>query len=405
MMESKRRTVLRTCRNLSAAAALLVLTLPPCRAEEKPLNPELKVYTDFLAEQHTTAEEYILGLFEDYDIVILCERDHREMTQYDLILKVLGNNYFTQHAGSAYFEIGSSLNNDRLNDFLRTCSLPPEQVPAAVLAFQRDAYGAALWEKANYSHCLAGVYRINRTLPAERRLAVYNLDMGIDWSTATERQIRERDDAVAHHRDSLLAANFIRLYRERPAGGKALVVLNYRHAFVKDLFGRNNAGRYIADAFPGRVANVYINSFALERNPATQGVEIVAVADGKWDASFRLAGKDDLGFDFAGTPFGNDRLDIIPFESDHTFADFFTGFVYYTPFPDLRSVTGIEGFVDDEFAPELMRRFRLESKVYGNELPTVEELKERYNTVEDKRYRESPEQFGKALGQIDRWFE
>jgi hypothetical protein len=35
--------------------------------------------------------------------------------------------------------------------------------------------------------------------------------------------------------------------------------LNYRHAFVKDLFGKENAGRFIADAYNGRVANVYIN--------------------------------------------------------------------------------------------------------------------------------------------------
>lgn len=404
-MNNNRKTILRAGLRPTAIAALLLLTALAGSAAGKAGNPELHAYTDFLAGKRTSAEEYVVGLFDDYDIVILCERDHREMTQYELILKVLGNERFTQRAGNAYFEIGSSLNNERLNEFLHACSLPPEEVSGAVLAFQRDAYGAALWEKANYSRYLTGVYEINRTLPRDKRLGIYNLDLGVDWETATEKEIRQRDEAVAHRRDSLLAANFIRLYRQQPAGGKALVVLNYRHAFLKDLYGRKNAGRYIAEAFPGRVANVYLNSFALERNSASRSVEIAAVNGGKWDAAFRLAGKDDLGFDFDGTPFGSDRLDIIPFESDHTFADFFTGFVYYTPFPELRSVTGIEGFVDDEFAPELMRRYRLEQKVYGNDLPTVDELKKRYNTVEDKRYRECPEQFGRALEQIEKWLE
>lgn len=44
----------------------------------------LDPYVDFLKEQTTSAKDYILGLFDDYDIVILCERNHRDMTQYDL---------------------------------------------------------------------------------------------------------------------------------------------------------------------------------------------------------------------------------------------------------------------------------------------------------------------------------
>ena len=64
-------------------------------------------YEDFLADQHLSAKEYILSLFEKYDIVILCERDHREITQYDLILDVISDERFRAEVGNVYTEIGN----------------------------------------------------------------------------------------------------------------------------------------------------------------------------------------------------------------------------------------------------------------------------------------------------------
>ena len=75
-------------------------------------------YEDFLADQHLSAKEYILSLFEKYDIVILCERDHREITQYDLILDVISDKRFRSEVGNIYTEIGNFQRNDILNEFL-----------------------------------------------------------------------------------------------------------------------------------------------------------------------------------------------------------------------------------------------------------------------------------------------
>lgn len=369
---------------------------------QQPSSGELEVYTDFLKSQQTSAKDYIISLFDRYDIVVLCERDHREITQYDLILEILKDDRFAT-VRNASFEIGTTPNNKALNAFIHDKSLSKEQVGRTALHLQRNSYGAALWEKANYIYYLQGVHEINRNLPADRQIEISGLDIGVDWNTATQADIRMRDSLVSHARDSQLAANFIRIYGRLDSPRKSLVVLNYRHALLKDLFGRKNAGRYIANAYPGKVANVYINSFALDRNAETHKTEIVALQDGKWDAAFLTAGKNNIGFDFEGSPFGNDRLDIIPFKNNYTFSEFFTGFVYYNFFPNLRTVTGIDGFIDDQFAPELMRRYELEQKVYGNELPTISELKNNYNTVIDRIYKENKDEFGKATDMIDKW--
>jgi hypothetical protein len=60
-------------------------------------------YVSFLNTQNTSAKDYVLQLFEKYNIVILCERDHRDMTQYNLIYDIvsderfLGGNIFIPH--------------------------------------------------------------------------------------------------------------------------------------------------------------------------------------------------------------------------------------------------------------------------------------------------------------------
>ena len=99
-------------------------------------------YEDFLADQHLSAKEYILSLFEKYDIVILCERDHREITQYDLILDVISDKRFRSEVGNIYTEIGNFQRNDILNEFLCNDALSDRAARREALEIQRDSYGA-----------------------------------------------------------------------------------------------------------------------------------------------------------------------------------------------------------------------------------------------------------------------
>lgn len=363
---------------------------------------ELKKYTDFLETQNTSAKDYILNLFKKYDIVILCERDHREITQYDLILDILKNKWFEKNVKNAYFEIGNIKNDSALNAFVHNKKLSSEEVEQIALNIQRNSYGAALWEKANYLYYIKGVQNINKTLSRKNQVNIFGLDIGVDWKTATVKDIRLRDSLMPL-RDSILANNFINCYKNQKKSHKALIILNYRHAFLKDIYNKKNAGRFIATAFPEKVANVYINSFAFKKNIQTNQYDEIAIQSGKWDAAFLISKKNNLGFDFQNTPFGDDNLDIFPLKNNFTFEQYFTGFVYYNYFPDLRIVTGINGYIDNNFASEIMRRYKLEQKVYNNQIPTIEDLKKTMNTIEDKTYKEDKEEFGTAIKQIESW--
>jgi hypothetical protein len=367
-------------------------------AQEKDLTP----YLNCLKTQQTSAKDYILNLFQDYDIVILCERDHREITQYDLYLDVISDKRFTDDVDQVYFEIGNALYNDTLNYFLHNSSLNSKEISAKTLFMQRNLWGggASLWEKGNYSYYLTQIHKINTTLPEEKKVNVFGLDLGLNWETATEndfRQVKTMYD-VGNTRDSIMAANFFRLY-EQSKTKKALVVLNLRHAFLTDLV-RVNTGRFIADKYKEKVTNVLISNLAMKYIQSDRDVAVTAIQQGKWDASFIKAKKNNIGFDFSGTPFGNDSVDLYPISLNRTYSDVFKGFVYYNYFPDLRTVRNVENFVDDEFAPELIRRYRLVQKVTNADIPSIDALKSKYNKVVNESYRE---EMPEVIEIIEQW--
>lgn len=134
-------------------------------------------YEDFLASQNLSAKEYILSLFKKYDIVILCERDHRELTQYDLILEVISDERFRAEVGNVYTEIGNFQRNNLLNEYLCNDALSGVSAKRKALEIQRDSYGAGLWEKSNYAYFIYGVWDINKV--DDNDVNVYNLDIGI----------------------------------------------------------------------------------------------------------------------------------------------------------------------------------------------------------------------------------
>ena len=94
---------------------LCFLFLPALHAQQA--DSIFTSYVHFLNRQQTSAKDYVLGLFDKYDVLVLCERDHREWTQYDLILDILADKRFTRKVGNLYTEIGNVHHNDELNAF------------------------------------------------------------------------------------------------------------------------------------------------------------------------------------------------------------------------------------------------------------------------------------------------
>ncbi|MDR2936421.1 MAG: hypothetical protein LBU80_03660 [Rikenellaceae bacterium] len=181
----------------------------------------------FLARQNTSAKEYVLGLFENHDLVIVCERDHKEFTQYELLGDIISDPRFIENAGTVFTEIGAVNMGERINEFLH--GVQPDSVSARniVTVLFRDIDKAPYWHCYNYPWFLNEIHNINRELPDDKKISLYPSDWAISWyeiQTADDyRRFKESTD----YRDSLMAAQIIdRFERIKAAGGKrkALVI-------------------------------------------------------------------------------------------------------------------------------------------------------------------------------------
>ena len=83
-------------RNLFLAGVILLLPAVSVLAQT---NPGVSPYRAFVKTQHQSAKEYLLGLFDRHDVVIICERFHGELTQYDLLGELIADRRFYSRVG------------------------------------------------------------------------------------------------------------------------------------------------------------------------------------------------------------------------------------------------------------------------------------------------------------------
>ena len=300
-----------------------------------PSTPEVRRYAEFIKASRKDPVEYILDLFNKYDLVVISERMHPEYSQYELISRLVRDPRFIRLAGNIFTECGSVSYQDSLNRYLVTEFENEKTLDIATAALQRNSTAVwPLWDCTNLFDLFKSVNQINATLPDSLKIRWYFTDGRINWAKATqdtfEARYRNRD------RDSLMASVVIDTYTKilsRQSRNKALVIMNTYHGYGLPPNGRNYyqaTTAFIMKALPGKVANIMLNTVGMEYLWA-----FVPVQHGKWDAAFRLSGNLPAGFDFEGSPFGEDHFDARYGQiKGLKYKDVFTGFIYYTSLED-----------------------------------------------------------------------
>lgn len=337
----------------------------------------IEEYVRFIGTQKQTPVEYILNLFGKYDIVVLCERAHPETTQYDMIFELASDTRFQQQVGHIFTECGSVALRPAVEEFLTSDKLSDEQAEQQLHAIYRNFNFQVIWEKTNSYDFLRRMRGLNRTLAKESRVHIWPCDIESDWSKITkenygriEQHLGQRDKIMADN----AAAKFNEIQKSPGSQKKALVIMNYRHAFThlrleqggmtKDI---ENMTGFLMAAYPGKVANVMINATGIFIGGRDNPAGITPIQSGKWDAAFAVVGNPSCGFDFKGSAFGCDSFDYFPIPVNRTYQDVFTGFVFYKPLSEHQMSFGVAGLLDPEFTTELVRRCQITGKTESPE--------------------------------------
>jgi hypothetical protein len=334
---------------------------------------ELLPYVSHLQSHAQPAIEYMLRLFRTYDLVILAERTHPETTQWEFIYELTSHPEFSAKVGHVFTEYGSVSQQEAWEQVLNAPSLEEVDLNRKCIELLRNfpiwPYG---WHNNNIFEYLKKLYRLNRTLPAESRIALYFSDVPWQWEGKTLQDYARYWSTEIPQRDRIMADHIIRRFREILQSSsprkKALVIMNTRHAFRT---GGNNTADFLFQAFPDRTANVMLNMTALDMSSLSseyQGTYNRPVRNGLWDAAFWRMGDVPLGFDLKGSPFGGDRFDLhtyFAFFGNLRYEDVFTGMVFYQPLSQHMVASSIPGYYDEPFKQTVLRRAKLMPKDDG----------------------------------------
>lgn len=301
----------------------------PFKFLERPYGRKAKPYADFLNSVQQTPKEYVLSLFEQYDIVVLEEGTHDAIPEWDLIYDIVTDDYFVNNVGTIFTEYGSFHFQDDMDTLLRTRFESDEALSRAIPKAVEIRPGGYC-----FYNFIKKLNLFNQNLDDSLiiRLCPTDTDRGKYFTTLD--YSKEPYYSESELRDSLMAQVCIDWYRRHQK--KCLVVTNYRHSHIMTRkaqesfpkyylnYHRDNQAQYIYNLFPDKTANVaYFSRIALGYSP---------VQNGLWEAAFRKTGFRKVGFSFAGTPFGSAVFDkyYLSFlqRKPLSYSEVFTGIVF-----------------------------------------------------------------------------
>ena len=348
------------------------LAYTKCYAQKAYVSPKIKLYVDFIQQQNVSPVDYIMGLFEKYDVVILGERDHNDTTQYDLIEQILSDPRFIEHVGHVMTESGVYNMTDEINKVLKATYTNDSIFEDKLLRTCINVDHMPLWDATNFYQYLYSVYRINKNLPDDKKISITLSDVEFSWRDVPRNltDSKEFDNKYSimykGNRDSLIGNNAVKalnkIFNSNTQRKKALIIYNFPHSGqVSHKIDNSNeywysAAQVIFNAFPGRVTNVMIN-WAARIKKTNKYTSLLQ--KGKWDAAFAACGNKSVGFNLSGSPFGKDKFDLLDYHylKGKTYSDIFDGYIFYKPVEEWVISAGVPNLYKyEEFKDEIAWR-------------------------------------------------
>ena len=352
---------------------------------------EISNYTEFLKDQKQSPKDYIFELFETNDIIILGERDHRDTTQYDLILDILGDERFINNIGYVYTEVGVVNQTEWANKVIKGNYKDNKEFENDFIKLYRELDFNPLWDKYNMIKYLKGIYEINKELEYEEKISIGLTDCAFKWGNMTHEKymnFKKNNLVGLNTRDSIMAYNFMQLYKQQnPINGrkKALLIQSRPHAINLNVTYKEKnikrTGHYIKEQYGDNVKIIAFNWYKWvpeEWKSIRWGLEhfVELTNDGKWDAAYEISGKQTVGFNIKDTPFGLTEFDY-SYEQSIKYQDLIDGIIFYLPFYQFSCTRGLPNIVDIEFAKEYIKRTDI---INGNTT-----WSEKYTPIDEKQ--------------------
>ncbi|MFX0195882.1 MAG: hypothetical protein ACFFCW_07155 [Candidatus Hodarchaeota archaeon] len=316
-----------------------VVSGSPISASSIP-SSDYSFLAQWLDENAKSAQEYMIDLFKDYQVVI-CGEGHNVKEHKDFIIELIPLLYHDAGVRCIGWEFTRYSDNERLEKILTASEYSSE----AVLQLARDQL-AHTWNSREHWDIIKAVWQLNKSLEQnQEKMRLLGLHGNLDlvqafmvFRTKSEDspEFREAVDKLIQEHDVAMAQNVEKEIIEKDL--KALIFVGRCHDFThyefppNMNFGRPIMGNLLYKRHEELIFQVWLGAGFL------RPIEEV----------MKIGGNEYLGFDLYKSPFANilspDGWDApkVPL------SKIARGYIYLKPRNSMHKNTSIKGFVTDE---------------------------------------------------------
>lgn len=325
---------------------------------------------DFVEGNHDIVD-FIHDLYEQYDIVILGERDHRDTVQYTFIKDIISDSRFIDNVGYVYTEVGCNTATLSANTLIKGKFRNEAEFKKSAIDHLRREEWWPLWEKWNRYKFLKDLSNINDSLSDDRKITIGLTDVDFPWDNIdTAEEYKHFYEKETANRDYSMYRNFSEMYKRQSLKNgkrKALLVTNAPHA-VNDSVAQRE-GYLIKQEYGDKVVIVLLNWDEWWQK------EITLMDDGKVDAAFYLAGNEPTAIVLEDGLIGEINVKGQPLKY---LADVM---VFDAPVDKFVCKCGLNGLITPDFEKEIIRRDNIvrEAVYPDRNASSIEDLYDEYN--------------------------
>ncbi|MDD2715028.1 MAG: hypothetical protein PHW04_03925 [Candidatus Wallbacteria bacterium] len=372
-------------------------------AEPPVPRPEIAPYVEFLKNNSQDPVEYMLSLFDKYQIVVFVEGVHTESVQYEFLTRLISHPDFAGKVRGIFTEVGSITQQPLMDRFMASKTYDRD----LLLKVYREPTVWPGWPSSDIIDFWTTLWIVNSRLCDSEKIEAWPDGMPWNWENLkTNRDYKLQELITRFAYDRIMAGQIfdklMNLSYKTNKKDRFLVIMNTRHAVGLFMDKELSGGKSYAEStcailkllMPGKVANVLWNSTrAFVKNSGEIPKNCCLVANGLWDAAFSCNGNRPAGFTLKDTPFGNTALDYHAAFLGENYAQGFDGLVFYRPISDYAVCGSAPGYFDDEaYVEEFKRRF----DVMQMQCPDIADIA---STLETPLYDENEQKYLKK--QID----
>jgi len=334
----------------------------------------LAAYSSQLAARGEAPEAFVLERLRDHDLIVFDDGVHTSADAFDFYIELVRSREFQELAPVIFLEVLPSNRQAALDAYFSTY---PEDPSLLYPAFQDD-FG---WPYQSYFDLLHEIYRVNRTLPAGKTIAVKAVSTPSLWG-----EIRGpadwayKVDIAPLARDYFMYALIFDGLDGFRSGRKGIFLTNTRHAYTHLKFPDGGPVKSTTGFFnlwrPGRAYSIRIDAPVLvirAHKAAAGGAKTAAgmedydfgwgrTADGLWDDAFRAYGARPVAIPLADTAFGDapylGNL-MLSVAKGQAMRDAYDAAIFLKPFEAMRKTAKTGAIYTPAFRRELERRYRL----------------------------------------------